>query len=211
MAAKRKAKNNKRNIKTKRSKTKTRHSKTRYNIIIAVAIIAIFLILFGIVQAAVMVMPTGKYTGMALSATKGRIYVKSTPSKASTYIDGVLRGLTPIQISVKEGWHTVGVTKTGYYNYTNNTYVYAGKTTLVNVTLVLTNPILKTGRLVAISDPSAAKVYLNSTYKGLTPLNISVISGAYKINISKNGYQDYINTIYIYTNTTYVNVTLIKK
>ncbi|MBS3056708.1 MAG: PEGA domain-containing protein [Candidatus Aenigmarchaeota archaeon] len=131
---KRKTKISKRNIKTKRSKTKTMHSKTKYNIIIAVAIIAIFLILFGIIQAAVMVMPTGKYTGPGPSV--GWVLVKSDPSRASLTVNNIYRGLTPMNVTVPSGQTSVRVEKPGYRPYFNTVMVYPKKSTILNVILV---------------------------------------------------------------------------
>ncbi len=52
------------------------------------------------------------------------------------------------------------------------------------------------GRIVAISQPQRAKVYLDNVYRGTTPLNLDrVATGQHRIKLVKTGYQDWSNYV----------------
>jgi len=119
----------------------------------------------------------------------GKIKITSTPSYAKVYLDGAYRGTTPRTISnVKVGKHTIKVTKKDYYDWSKTVQVKGNVTTPVFAPL---QPIPRTGSLDIDSDPSNAKVYLDGSYRGKTPLIISNLEvGEYQIKISKDGYYD---------------------
>ena len=50
------------------------------------------------------------------------------------------------------------------------------------------------GFLSITSNPSGAKVYINGTYKGVTPIKIELKKGSYTVKLSKEGYNDYTKT-----------------
>ena len=45
------------------------------------------------------------------------------------------------------------------------------------------------------STPPGAKVYINSTYKGETPLTLNLSPGTYEVKLIKEGYQEYTTTV----------------
>ncbi len=49
----------------------------------------------------------------------------------------------------------------------------------------------RTGTLSITSTPSGAKVYINGSYKGLTPMTRTMSSGNYTIELTKDGYSNY--------------------
>jgi hypothetical protein len=52
------------------------------------------------------------------------------------------------------------------------------------------------GRIIATSQPQGAKVYLDSVYRGTTPLNLDrVTAGQHQIKLVKTGYQDWSSYI----------------
>src|SRR3989344_3143801 len=60
----------------------------------------------------------------------GNLSVSSSPSNASVFLDGVLRGNTPIHLpNINAGIHSVNLTKSGYLNYVTSVNVTAGKLT----------------------------------------------------------------------------------
>jgi uncharacterized membrane protein len=66
----------------------------------------------------------------------GSIRVSSNPSGADVYVDGIHRGKTPLSISkIIEGAHSVKLTKLGYEDVSETTYVSVGETTYVSETL----------------------------------------------------------------------------
>ncbi len=52
------------------------------------------------------------------------------------------------------------------------------------------------GRIIATSHPQGAKVYLDNTYKGITPLNLDrVTAGQHRVKLVMAGYQDWSSYI----------------
>lgn len=66
----------------------------------------------------------------------GSMYVESRPKGASLFVDGVYSGNTPKTVSgLSVNYHSYNITYPGYYPVTGSKYVYAGNTTIINVTL----------------------------------------------------------------------------
>ena len=143
--------------------------------------------------------------------TTGSLDVSSTPSGASIYVDDTYKGVTPKVISeVSEGSHQVKIARNGYYDYTRIANVAAGKTTTVSATLTYLPQAPVTGSLDVRSTPSGASVYIDDTYKGITPTVVSGISaGSYVVKIARNGYYDYTKATTVTAGkTTTVSATL---
>ena len=47
------------------------------------------------------------------------------------------------------------------------------------------------------SDPSGAEVYINEKYRSITPLDLLLNEGTYKLKIKKEGYKPYLEKITI--------------
>jgi len=66
------------------------------------------------------------YVSESLDVKTGEIDISSDPSGAMVYLDDSYNGITPITISdVPEGYHTVKLTKPGYWDYCETLYVSA--------------------------------------------------------------------------------------
>ncbi len=61
---------------------------------------------------------------------------------------------------------------------------------------------LKTGILSIDSEPKEAKVYINDTFKGLTPLKLTLNIGNYKVRLLKENYKEIIQDTKIEENKT---------
>ena len=82
---------------------------------------------------------SGTPTPTATTSSTGSIYVMSTPSGASIYLDDVYEGTTPNTISgVSLGSHTIRVEESGYGDYTKTVRVSAGWTPSVSASLSAT-------------------------------------------------------------------------
>ncbi|MBI4895984.1 MAG: PEGA domain-containing protein [Candidatus Aenigmarchaeota archaeon] len=145
-------------------------------------------------------------------ALAGSLFVNSTPQGASITVDGIYKGLTPITVgTISEGNHAVKLTKSGYYDYPITTYIFAGQTTYLSITLIrlTTNETNQTGGLYVTSTPSLANVYVDSIYRGLTPIIVTNLSVGYRdVIISKTGYYTYGGTHYVSAGQT-TNVSVI--
>jgi hypothetical protein len=124
----------------------------------------------------------------------GSIYVESSPSGAAVSLNGNYRGTTPLTINnVYTGSYPVSIEMSGYYPYQTTTTVYAGSTSSVYGSLT---PLVSTGNLYVTSDPSGAMVYLDTSYKGKTPLTLNnVATGDHVVELDLSGYYDWKSAV----------------
>ena len=114
-------------------------------------------------------------------------------------------GKTPLTLyDISPGKHKVTLVLVDYEKYAQEVEVIAGKTIDLSTTLVSIKPKPPSvGKLVLVSTPSSAKVYLNNTYKGTTPLTIDQLKpGDYQLKLSKDGYQDWSKKVTVVTSKT---------
>lgn len=138
------------------------------------------------------------------SGSTGDLYATSSPSIANLYVDGSYKGLTPLTVSsLSVGNHIVAINKTGYDTYSETKYISEGN----NSFFVYLIP--STGSLSVTSSPSSANLYIDGSYKGLTPLTVSSLSiGNHVVIVNKTGYDTYSETKYISEGSNSLNVTL---
>ena len=149
-----------------------------------------------------------KGDGVMLAPKTGTLYVSSTPSGASVYLDGVLKGLTPKAISgLSLKNYNITISKSGYQNFFTVKKIVAGSNYL-NVTLV---PVAQTGTLYISSIPSDAKVFVDGAPKNNTPVTISGLAiGSHRIEVWKQGYESYYDAAKnIVAGNNSLNVTLV--
>ncbi|MBT8507577.1 hypothetical protein AZH53_03970 [Methanomicrobiaceae archaeon CYW5] len=73
----------------------------------------------------------------------GSIIITSTPESAEVYLDGTLKGSTPLEIpDIPPGIYTVKLTKSGYEDYQETVNVVGGQTEQVSATLAPTSKII---------------------------------------------------------------------
>lgn len=124
---------------------------------------------------------TSKRIVLSELVRKYNLTVKSSPSRASLYIDGAYVGQTPMTISLESGKHSILLCAEGYEDYEDTIYLYSNKT--VSVALVARNAYLTVR-----SDPKDASVYIDGIYAGQTPLSLTLLSGEHNVKIIKEGY-----------------------
>jgi len=124
---------------------------------------------------------------LTLERETGSLYVQSSPSGASIYLDGSYKGTTPKTIEGLEvGTYTLKLTKSGYQDKSQTIRIEAGKREDVYLTLEK-----ETGSLYIQSEPSGASIYLDGSYKGTTPKTIEGLEvGTYSLKLSKSNYND---------------------
>ncbi len=132
--------------------------------------------------------------------------INSNPSGADVYINGDYKGETPLIVQVSPGTHQVKLTKQDYQDYTATITLNPAESKTLNVELT---PAF--GYLTVKSNPSGAKVYVDGSYIGNTPLeNYKLSTGQHSLKVTKQGYQDYTTTVTINPGkTTVVNAQLI--
>jgi hypothetical protein len=156
----------------------------------------------------------------------GSFQISSNPSGASVWVDGAFAGMTPITVTgLTQGNHLVEVEKTGYMHWETQAYAQVGAitnifaglvagtsptktpTTTVTTTPTVTGPTTVPtpayGYLYVQSDPTEAKVYVDGTYRGITPMVISeATTGYHLVMVNKTGYQIWQEQVYVWGDKT---------
>ena len=152
----------------------------------------------------------------------GSIQVSSNPTGASVVVDGVSGMMTPIVITgLTQGYHKIEVEKIGYQHWESEVYVQVGATTNVFAGLIVgtgptvtpttvattavpttgptTDPTPAFGNLQIVSDPQAAKIYIDNAYRGITPGIISdITTGYHLVRLDKTGYHTWTEQVYVW-------------
>jgi uncharacterized protein (TIGR02145 family) len=117
----------------------------------------------------------------------GIVMVRSDPTGAIAYLDGVELGPTPAQnTKVGVGKHLIRVEKPLYHSYAEEISI-----TSDGIEQIQANLKPRFGRLVIKSVPPGAVVQLNGQQKGRTPVDLPELpSGDYLITVSKDLYHD---------------------
>ena len=86
----------------------------------------------------------------------GVLILESVPSGALVYVDGTLRGITPLTLrTIATGVHPISFTLTGYLNYTTKATVTAGAVATSSATLA---PVITTTITPSVSSPAAGAI-----------------------------------------------------
>jgi PEGA domain len=115
-------------------------------------------------------------------AVTGTANFNSVPEGASISIDGTVRGVTPLRVSLDAGAHSVQITS-GSVTRTIPITIEAGGVVSQYVELAAA-PATTGGRLEIGSDPSGAQVALDGVSRGVTPLVIAdVAPGQHRVAV----------------------------
>jgi hypothetical protein len=145
----------------------------------------------------------------------GSLAITSAPARAAVFLDNALKGVSPLTLTeISAGTHQLRLTKTGYQDYSTTVTVTKGKTTSVSATLTpasgtsrevpatpTTAPAWSfsgtgTGEVAVSSVPLSANVYLDGTWKGVTPVTLTAVSaGSHELRLARSGYQDYLTSV----------------
>jgi hypothetical protein len=125
----------------------------------------------------------------------GSMWVGSSPAGAKIYINGYYRGISPLTLDqMTPGSYTVDAVLNGYLTYTTMFRISAGSTTNVYCTLqsISSSP----NSVYVTSDPANAFVYLDTIFKGKTPLTITDVStGDHQVELNAPGYYSWKTTV----------------
>lgn len=120
------------------------------------------------------------------SNTSGVITIDSYPKGADVYVDGVLRGTTPLTISgLKLGMYGIEVKKEGY-----ESEIYERKLDKNNLKqLIIANLSHTMFALEITSYPTEAEVYVDGVKKGFTPIKLEdVLYGKHFVEVRKENF-----------------------
>ena len=141
----------------------------------------------------------------------GSISISCNQSSAKIFLDGTYKKKTyssraVVLEDVEKGYHELLITKTGYKDWSKKVYVSSSKTIKVVVNLIKQ---AVDGSISVYCNQGNAKIYLDGNYKKRTSANKSVEikkvgEGYHELLITKDGYQDWVSTIVVTANQTYM-------
>ncbi len=125
------------------------------------------------------------YVSVETPAPPGAIDVQSVPAGASVTVNGVERGIAPLTLrDLPAGTYTVNLSLSGFTGMSVQVNVEQGRTSEVLATL---GP--ETGTLALNSTPSGARVTVDGTDRGTTPVTIPGLSpGNHTVMLQREGY-----------------------
>jgi hypothetical protein len=121
---------------------------------------------------------------------RGSVFIRSEPAGGQLFIDGTLRGTTPLRVDeLLYGRHSVLIRNEGYLDFQD--IVTAGPDAVHEYTEYLV-PEPATGFLGVSSSPDGARVFLDGTPFGTTPTRLGQVPAAnHTILLVKDGYRNY--------------------
>jgi hypothetical protein len=126
-----------------------------------------------------------------LSSDVGTLKVTSTIAGAVVFVDGAQLGTAPQDQPLAQGEHTVAVRLDGYRSFEQKVRIETGQVTTVQADLAAI------GRLRVLSTPAKARVTINGTPAGGTPLDVDVPLGELKLRIDLAGFVPFEQTMIV--------------
>jgi hypothetical protein len=136
------------------------------------------------------------YCPLVPDNTGNGLYVTSNPANANIYVDGVLKGKTPLMLKdTAAGSHAILVILSGYADWKATVEAPSGGTRTVSAILKETDTDVNQGLDIS-SNPGGAKIILDGVEKGVTPKTLNNIApGIHIIEIGYPGYNSWKSTI----------------
>ncbi len=127
---------------------------------------------------------------ISLTSDSARLAIASTPPGAAATLDGALIGKTPLDLpAVASGAHVLELALAGHSPYHADFSVQAGETRQVKADLA---PL--PGTLKIVTTPAGARIYVNDTFRGESPLTLSVTPGPHVIRAESRGYDTQVRS-----------------
>jgi hypothetical protein len=124
---------------------------------------------------------------------RGSVFIDSFPQGSEVYIDGVLKGKTPVTINNLDfGEYEIQVKHDGFRTFTKTIDLLRSK----NKITVIANLEHITFVLQVSSYPTEAEVYVDGVRKGLTPITINDLSlGEHFVEVKKENFSTWSQKI----------------
>jgi hypothetical protein len=116
------------------------------------------------------------------------ISIQSNVKGADVFVDDVLKGQTPLDISLDYGTYKIRVSFEGFGDYTDTINVNKKDIAIV---ANLSRQKQNLSMVQVTSNARNAKVYFNDEYKGDTPLSLKVGYGTYRVRVEARGHDDF--------------------
>ena len=140
--------------------------------------------------------------GMTKTDTTGSLQIDSTPAGAAVYVNGDYRGTTLSTLYITQlqpGTYTLQLVLPDYQTATRTADVQAGIINDIRVDMVPVAPGPSpdtTGQVTVSTSPQGAAIWLDTKYRGNTPLLLAGIpQGNHAITLKMDGYRDWSSTV----------------
>jgi len=146
-----------------------------------------------------------------VAPNSGRLLIRSSPADAEVFVNGMLRGKTPLALrELALGSYTIRVARSGYVTEERTLHVTASQpsaSTTINLRsasaargVSVPNGVTDatTGGLNVQSRPAGARVYVNDRLAGSTPISIpSLPAGPADVRIEMDGYRLWATKVHV--------------
>lgn len=123
----------------------------------------------------------------ALSPADGLLRLSSRPGEATVVVDGIYRGLTPMEIPLTPGApHRLEVSREGYEMASREIAVGAGTNETLSIELA---PRL--GEIEIVAEPPDAELFVNGERRGAARQVLRLPAATHRIEIRKDGYESF--------------------
>jgi TonB family protein len=127
--------------------------------------------------------------------TNGTVMVTSEPTGATVFLEGVEKGVTPVEIpEIAFGKHMVKLQLKGYQDIEKEVEL-TPETPTANMPLTMEKVAILTGTINVESQPDGAFIVIANRVMGVTPKMFSRKPGKYDITLKKDGFQDYTGSV----------------
>jgi len=129
--------------------------------------------------------PADQDTEIPVIADVGTLEITSIPDGAEVFIDEEKKGTTPLNLELAVGTHALSLVHPNYEQKQENIRIETGQTLAKEYLLDQ-----KTGYALEVtSEPSGARVYIDGTYRGTTPVrNLELTASTGTMRVRKDGY-----------------------
>jgi hypothetical protein len=126
-----------------------------------------------------------------MSLDSGLLYCTTEPAGAKVLVNGIERGVTPVEVMVPRGGAVLTFRKEGFKDAEQSVGMSAGERR--NLAVKLDG---RPARLTVVTEPDKAKVYLDGNFQGTSPVTAeSVVSGAHEIRVELAGHAPLSRTV----------------
>jgi hypothetical protein len=119
------------------------------------------------------------------TALQATLTIDSRPSGAEVEIDGDRSGVTPLTIAIAPGAHTAKLRATGAER-TWRLEVAAGSHVVHYLELQPDKPVSASGRLSIVTEPPGARVVVNGSPRGVSPVAIDVAPAKHTVAVTND-------------------------
>ena len=129
----------------------------------------------------------------AMTLDSGLLYCTTEPAGAKVLVNGIERGVTPVEVMVPRGGAVLTFRKEGFKDAEQSVGMSAGERR--NLAVKLDG---RPARLTVVTEPDKAKVYVDGNFQGLSPATAeSVAAGAHEIRVELSGHAPVTRTVQV--------------